>query len=274
MIIPETVRNLHCEHYPFAIEFSDGRGVTALSVVIASGARYRRPNIPNLEHFEGRGVWYWASPIEARLCRNEEVALVGGGNSAGQAAVFLSRYAKKVWMLVRGPSLAASMSQYLIDRIAATENIELLTCTEIVGLSGNEQGQLERVRWRDRAGPEVEKTIRNVFMFIGAEPATEWLSGCNVSRDSKGFVRTGTNIPPDDLLSADGASAPSLESNVAGVFAVGDVRFGSVKRVGAAIGEGATVVQQIHAFLETAAEQPERRADASRRGMIRAASGS
>src|SRR5690348_4824959 len=105
MIIPETVANLRCEHYPFEIELSDGRSVTALSVVIASGARYRRPNIPNLEHFEGRGVWYWASPIEARLCRNEEVALVGGGNSAGQAAVFLSRYAKKVWMLVRGSSL-------------------------------------------------------------------------------------------------------------------------------------------------------------------------
>jgi thioredoxin reductase (NADPH) len=119
-------------------------------------------------------------------------------------------------------------------------------------LSSNEQGQLERVRWRDRTGAEVEKTIRNVFMFIGADPATEWLRDCNVSRDSKGFVRTGTNIAPDDLLSADGASVPSLESNVAGVFAVGDVRFGSVKRVGAAIGEGATVVQQIHAFLETA----------------------
>ncbi|WP_271597638.1 FAD-dependent oxidoreductase [Bradyrhizobium sp. CCBAU 45384] len=252
MIIPEKITNLRCEHRPFAIELSDGRSVTALSVVIASGARYRRPNIPNLEHFEGRGVWYWASPIEARLCRNEEVALVGGGNSAGQAAVFLSRYAKKVWMLVRGPSLAASMSQFLIDRIEATENIELLTCTEIVGVSGNEQGQLERVRWRDKTGAEVEKTIRNIFMFIGAEPATEWLSGCNVSRDSKGFVRTGTNIPPDDLLSADGASVPSLESNVAGVFAVGDVRLGSVKRVGAAIGEGATVVQQIHAFLESA----------------------
>ncbi|UPJ71292.1 cyclic nucleotide-binding domain-containing thioredoxin-disulfide reductase [Bradyrhizobium sp. 187] len=254
MIIPETATNLRCEHHPFAIELSDGRSVTALSVVIASGARYRRPNISNLEHFEGRGVWYWASPIEARLCRNEEVALVGGGNSAGQAAVFLSRYAKKVWMLVRGPSLSESMSQYLIDRIAATANIELLTCTEIVGLSGKEQGQLDRVRWRDkRTNAEVEKTIRNVFMFIGAEPATEWLSGCNVSRDSKGFVRTGTDIPPDDLLSADGASLPaSLESNVVGVFAVGDVRFGSVKRVGAAIGEGATVVQQIHAFLETA----------------------
>jgi thioredoxin reductase (NADPH) len=254
MIIPEAVTKLHCDGHPFVIGLSDGRSVTALSVVIASGARYRRPGIPNLEQFEGRGVWYWASPVEARLCRNEEVALVGGGNSAGQAAVFLSRYAKKVSMIVRGPGLSESMSQYLIDRIAATANIELLTCTEIVGLSGKEQGQLERVHWRDgRTGVEVEKTIRNVFMFIGAEPATEWLNDCNVSLDSKGFVRTGTNIPPDDLLSADGASRPaSLESNVIGVFAVGDVRFESVKRVGAAIGEGATVVQQIHAFLEIA----------------------
>ena len=254
MIIPETVTKLHCDGHPFAIRLSDGRSVTALSVVIASGARYRRPGIPNLEQFEGRGIWYWASPVEARLCRNEEVALVGGGNSAGQAAVFLSRYAKKVWMLVRGPSLSESMSQYLIDRITATANIELLTCTEIVGLSGKEQGQLEQVRWRNRrTGAEVEKAIRNVFMFIGADPATEWLKECNVSLDGKGFVRTGTHIPPDDLLSADGASRPaSLESNVTGVFAVGDVRSESVKRVGAAIGEGATVVQQIHAFLEIA----------------------
>jgi thioredoxin reductase (NADPH) len=253
MIIPEAVTKLHCDGHPFAIRFSDGRSVSALSIVIASGARYRRPGIPHLEQFEGRGIWYWASPVEARLCRNEEVALVGGGNSAGQAAVFLSRYAKKVWMIVRGPSLSKSMSQYLIDRIAATPNIELVTCSEIVGLSGKEKGQLERVSWRDRrTGVEVEKTIRNVFMFIGAEPATEWLNECSVSLDSKGFVRTGTNnIPPDDLLSADGASRPaSLETNVTGVFAVGDVRSDSVKRVGAAIGEGATVVQQIHAFLE------------------------
>ncbi|NEW96677.1 FAD-dependent oxidoreductase [Rhodopseudomonas sp. BR0G17] len=253
MIIPETVTNLRCEQYPFAIGLVDGRSVAALSVVIASGARYRRPNIPNLEHFEGRGVWYWASPIEARLCRNEEVVLVGGGNSAGQAAVFLSHYAKKVWMLVRGPSLSQSMSQYLIDRIAATANIELLTCTEIVELSGDEQGQLARVRWRDRTGGDVEKAIRNVFLFIGAEPATAWLSDCNVSRDSKGFVQTGTDIPAGGRSAVDGASPPaSLESSVAGVFAVGDVRFGSVKRVGAAIGEGATVVPQIHAFLEAA----------------------
>ncbi len=252
MIIPEAVTNLHCDSHPFAVDLSNGQSIKASTVVIASGARYRRPEIPNLQQFEGRGVWYWASPVEARLCRKEEVALVGGGNSAGQAAVFLSRYANKIWMLVRGPSLAASMSQYLIDRIAATSNIELLTCTEIVGLSGKEQGQLERVRWRDkRTGAEVEKTIHNVFMFIGADPATQWLNGCNVSLDSKGFVRTGTNIPPDQLLSADGKRRPtSLESNVTGVFALGDVRSESVKRVGAAIGEGATVVQQIHGFLE------------------------
>jgi thioredoxin reductase (NADPH) len=252
MMIPETATTLECDSHPFVIWFSDGQTVKASTVVIASGARYRRPDIPNVQQFESRGIWYWASPIEARMCRNEEVALVGGGNSAGQGAVFLSRYAKKVWMLVRGPGLAESMSQYLIERIAATPNIELLTCTEIVELFGNEKGHLERVRWRNKqTGTETEKPIRNVFMFIGADPATQWLKDCGVAVDAKGFVRTGTNITPDDLRSTESGERPlSLQSNVSGVFAVGDVRAGSVKRVGAAIGEGAAVVPQIHSFLE------------------------
>jgi thioredoxin reductase (NADPH) len=252
IVIPEEVTKLRCETYPLSISLSDGQTIWASTVVIACGARYRRPSIENLDRFEGRGIWYWASPVEARLCKNEEIVLVGGGNSAGQAAVFLSRYAKKVWMLVRGAGLAESMSQYLIDRIGAMPNIEVLTWTEILGLSADEHGRLERIRWRNRrTGAEVEKIIRNVFMFIGAEPATQWLRECNLSLDDKGFVRTGTNIPPDDATSGDLTNRPSLQSNVAGVFAVGDVRSGSVKRVGAAIGEGATVVQQIHAFLET-----------------------
>src|SRR4029453_16997061 len=138
-----------CSSHPFVIGLADGKSVKASTVVVASGARYRRPRIPNLRQFEGRGPWYWASPVEARMCRNEDVALIGGGNSAGQAAVFLSGYARKVWMLVRGRSLAESMSQYLIDRIAATPNVELLTCTEIVALSAPPDGQLQRVRWRD-----------------------------------------------------------------------------------------------------------------------------
>ena len=164
-------------------------------MVIASGARYRRLDVPNLQEFEGRGVWYWASPIEARLCRSEEIVLVGGGNSAGQAAVFLRDYAAKIWMLVRGPSLAESMSQYLVDRIEATTNIEVLTNTEVVALSGSPNGQLERIRWRHRpTGEETEKPIRHLFLFIGADPATSWLQGC-VALDAKGFVQTGADVP-------------------------------------------------------------------------------
>ena len=163
---------------PVALHLGDGRRVKASTVVVATGARYRRLNVPNLQDFEGRGVWYWASPIEARLCRNEEIVLVGGGNSAGQAAVFLRSFAAKIWMLVRGPSLAESMSQYLIDRIEATDNIEVLTQTEIVALYGSPEKQLERVRWRNNVtGEQTEKPIRHVFLFIGADPATSLAQG-------------------------------------------------------------------------------------------------
>jgi thioredoxin reductase (NADPH) len=246
MVIPSHVVRLDCAGMPMALTLTGGRRVTARTVVVACGARYRRPAIPNLEAFEGRGVWYWASPIEARLCRQQHVALVGGGNSAGQAAVFLSRFTAKVSMLVRGDGLKATMSRYLIDRIEATANIELLTRTEIVALAGPPGGHLERVRWRrTTTGEETELPIRNVFLFVGADPATQWLQGCGVALDAKGFVRTG---------SADGRSRPlPLESNVLGVFAVGDVRSESVKRVGAAIGEGAAVVAHLHTVLaETA----------------------
>ena len=207
--------------------------------MIASGARYRRLDVPNLHEFEGRGVWYWASPIEARLCRREEIALVGAGNSAGQAAVFLRHYAARIWMLVRGPSLAESMSQYLIDRIEATPNIEVLTRTEVVALSGSPEGQLDRIRWRHRpSGQETEKPMRHLFLFVGAEPATSWLQGC-VALDAKGFVQTGADVRCQNGRSNNPTSQPlSLQSNVAGIFAVGDVRSGSVKRVGGAIGEG------------------------------------
>ena len=205
----------------------------------SSGARYRRPRLENLARFESRGVWYWASPVEARVCAGAEVILVGGGNSAGQAAVFLSSHAARVRLMVRGPSLEASMSRYLIDRIEATPNIAVMTGTELTALEGSETG-LERVRWRGPAG-EAEAAIRHVFLFVGAEPASEWLSGCAVSLDDKGFVVTG----------ADGA--PTLATDRPGIFAVGDVRSGSVKRVGGAIGEGAAVVAQIHAHLAATA---------------------
>jgi thioredoxin reductase len=178
MMIPTEVMGLDLTQTPVALHLDDGRRVKASTVVVATGARYRRLDVPNLRDFEGRGVWYWASPIEARLCRNEEIVLVGGGNSAAQAAVFLRNFAKKIWMLVRGPGLADSMSQYLIDRIRASDNIEVLTHTEIVALYGSREKQLERVQWRNNVtGEETEKPIRHVFLFIGADPATSWLRG-------------------------------------------------------------------------------------------------
>jgi thioredoxin reductase (NADPH) len=244
MLIPSSVESLDCDprgEKPLAVRLTDGRGIRGRTVVIATGARYRRPECVNLREMEGRGVWYWASPIEARMCAGEEVALVGGGNSAGQAAVFLSAYASKVWMLIRGESLAASMSQYLIDRIAATPNIELLTRTVIVGFSGTRETGVEATRWRNRdTGREETRQIRNVFMFLGADPETAWLEGCDVAIDAKGFVKTGAD-----------AKFP-LATNVPGVFAIGDVRSGSVKRVGGAIGEGASVVAQIHGYMQPA----------------------
>ena len=248
--LPTEAARLVCEGPTARIEISDGDAIEASTVVVAAGARYRRLDLPNLSDFEGRGVWYWASPIEARLCRDEEVALVGGGNSAGQAAVYLSDFAKKVWMLVRGPSLAQSMSRYLINRIAATPNIELLFGAEVTALLGAPDGRLDRVRWRqDSAAEETERRIRNLFLFIGAEPATEWLKPCGVALCPKGFVKTGS-----DLNGADDESQAHfrLQSSVRGVFAVGDVRANSVKRVGGAIGEGAAVVAELHAYLASA----------------------
>ena len=250
MAIPVEVSSIDCSRTPMTLERGDGARARAAAVVIACGARYRRLDVPNLRDFEGRGVWYWASPIEARLCRSEEVALVGGGNSAGQAAVFLRSQAAKIWLLVRGQSLAETMSQYLVDRIAAAENIEVLTNTEVVALSGSPEGQLERIRWRHGpSGKETERPMRHLFLFIGAAPATSWLEG-SVSLDAKGFVETGASAPIQGAGA--GGSTPralSLQASAPGVFAVGDVRSGSVKRVGAAIGEGAAVVAQLHIHL-------------------------
>ena len=241
MMIPVEVKRLVCDPEagkPLVVELSDGRSIRARSVVIASGARYRRPECHNLREMEGHGVWYWASPIEARLASGQEIVLVGGGNSAGQAAVFLAAHASKVWMLVRGPGLAASMSQYLIDRIAATPNIEVLVRTQISGVAGTPERGVERVTWRESvAGREESRAIRNVFLFLGADPATEWLADCDVELDAHGFVCSGAD-----------PRAP-LATTVPGVFAIGDVRSGSVKRVGSAIGEGANVVAQIHSWL-------------------------
>jgi thioredoxin reductase (NADPH) len=241
------------------LELADGRRVRGRAVVVATGARYRRPEIPNLEQFEGRGVSYWASPAEARLCRGEDVALVGGGNSAGQAAVFLASHARHVRVLVRGPGLSDTMSRYLIERIAASPNIELFCDTEVVELVGTPERGLEGVRWRNRrTGAEERHEIAHLFLFTGADPAAGWLADCGVPLDGKGFIPTGTDVH------AEGRTPLPLETGVEGVFAVGDVRCGSVKRVGAAIGEGAAVVAQLHAYLARRgpAREPESRAHA------------
>jgi len=253
ILIPAEVQALDCARMgperELVIRLADGRRLRARTVVVASGARYRRPAVPRLSEFEGRGIWYWASALEATMCAQTEVALVGGGNSAGQAAVFLSQHAAKVNILVRGPSLAASMSRYLIDRIEATPNIELRPHTEITQLHGDGPGGLAGVSWRDhRAGIEEQKDLRNVFLFVGADPETRWLDGCKIAVDAHGFVVTGSALGAP----SDGAQPASLESSIPGVFAVGDVRSGSVKRVGGAIGEGAAAVAQIHQYLAAA----------------------
>ncbi len=239
---PLAVTRLDCSQPdgPFRLD-TDGGRIQARAVVIASGARYRRLEVDNLGDFEGRGVWYWASPIEARLCANEDVMIVGGGNSAGQAAVYLAAHAATVRIVVRGAGLAATMSRYLVDRIAAAPNIEVIPHTEVIGLAGD--GRLERVRWRNRnTGEEDEAAVGNLFLFIGAAPATAWLADCGVELDRAGFVVTGK-----ECSAAHGENP--LQSSIRGVFAVGDVRSGSVKRVGGAIGEGAQVVAALHRYL-------------------------
>ena len=242
MLIPAQVQLLDCSRSgpngELVLQLTDGRRLRSRAVVVASGARYRRPELPRLAEFEGRGIWYWASPLEAKMCQQTEVVLVGGGNSAGQAAVYLSQHASKVHMLVRGPSLAASMSQYLVDRIAAAPNIALCTHASLTQLDGAPGQPLQGVRWR-MGDEEVAHTLANVFLFVGADPETGWLDGCGVLLDRLGFVLTGT-----------AAQAPAaLETSVPGVFAIGDVRAGSTKRVGAAIGEGAAVVAALHQYL-------------------------
>jgi thioredoxin reductase (NADPH) len=251
MAIPDEVTGLDAEDdsapQRIVLTLSNNERVSARSLVIASGARYRRLSIPNLEAFEGASVHYWASPLEAKLCAGQEVALVGAGNSAGQAAVYLANQSGRVWLLARGDDLAASMSRYLVDRITGLPNVEVLRRTNVTGLEGHD-GMLEAIRWRRGAsGEEVRRPIQHLFLFIGAEPNTAWLSGSGVALDAKGFVLTG----------ADTANKRrSLETSREGVFAIGDVRSGSVKRVAAAVGEGAQVVATLHAYLAAAERVP------------------
>ncbi|MFC5069107.1 FAD-dependent oxidoreductase [Flaviflagellibacter deserti] len=247
LAIPLEVTKLTCPgteddvHATLDLLLSDGKTISSRTVVIASGASYRRPDIANLATFEGRGISYWASPVEAQLCKGEEVALVGGGNSAGQAVVYLAPKVKHLHLVIRANGLESSMSQYLIERIAALPNVEIHTNTEVTELGGDETRGLQEIVLRKAAtGTTLTRNIKHLFLFVGADPNTGWLNGC-VDVDNKGFVLTGAD--------RNDSNGTSLETNRSGVFAIGDVRASSTKRVAAAVGDGAAVVAQIHGYL-------------------------
>jgi len=229
---------------PFAVNLASGERVRGRAIVLACGARYRRLDVPNLCDFEMTSVHYWASPLEANLCQRQEVALVGAGNSAGQATVFLASKAKKVWLIARGGGLEATMSRYLVDRIRGLPNVEVLTRAEVTALEGSD-GRLDAIRLRCDGRDERCDKIRHLFLFIGAEPNTDWLAGSGIELDGKGFVVTGADLNG----STHGAGRKPMETSRRGIFAIGDVRCGSVKRVAAAVGEGAQVVAALHAYL-------------------------
>ena len=242
---------LHCDQRPYAVELGLGTAVRARTIIIATGAEYRQLAIDNASRFLGTGVYYAATATEVRRCEMQEVIVVGGGNSAGQAAVYLAGKCRHVHLLVRSKGLADTMSRYLIRRIAETANITLHTNTEIAALEGDQQ--LERVIWKTapQGLPETH-AIGHVFLMTGAVPSTRWLQGC-IALNDKGFVRTGTDLGASDLPPASGAAPrppQSFETNWPGIFAVGDVRCGSVKRVAAAVGEGSACVQQVHQALQ------------------------
>jgi thioredoxin reductase (NADPH) len=243
-------RRLHCDRKPYALEVDDDSRIPGRTVIIATGVEYRWLSIDNVSRFEGAGVYHGATFMEAQLCRGEEVVVVGGGNSAGQAAVFLAQTAKHVHLLVRSRGVAESMSRYLIRRIEGSPAITLRLQSEIVGLEGD--GHLERVRWRDAQRQAIEtRDIRHVFVMTGALPSTAWLAGC-VALDAKGFIKTGPALSPEDLAAANWPLARDphlLETSLPGVFAVGDVRAGNVKRVASAVGEGAIAVAFVHQVL-------------------------
>jgi thioredoxin reductase (NADPH) len=250
MLIAKGTR-LACDRKPYVAEVESGARIPARTIVIATGAEYRKPSLENLSRFEGAGVYYGATFVEAQVCSGEEVIVVGGGNSAGQAAVFLAETTKRVHLLVRAAGLADTMSRYLIRRIEETPTIVLRPRTEIVTLEGGDH--LESVRWRNReTGQTDEDKIRHVFVMTGAAPNTRWLDAC-VALDAKGFIKTGPALSPEDLSAAHWPLARRpylLETSLPGVFAVGDVRGGSTKRVAAAVGEGSIAISFVHQVLQ------------------------
>ena len=250
MLIAKNAKGLACDRRPYALKFDDGEKVPARTVVIATGAQYRRLPLENLSRFEGAGVYYVATHLESQLCTGEEVVIVGGGNSAGQAAVFLSQTVRRVYILVRSDSLAASMSRYLIRRIEESPKIELRTSTEVIALSGNHQ--LEGIEWRNNKTGKVEQhKIGALFSMTGAVPNSAWLEGC-VACDEGGFIKTGSDLSKEDLERANWPLSRGpylLETSLPGVFAVGDVRGGNVKRVASAVGEGSIAISFVHQVL-------------------------
>jgi thioredoxin reductase (NADPH) len=250
MMIARRAVRLTCDHKPYMVEMDDGMRFAARAVIIATGAQYRKLPVENLSRFEGTGVYYGATSIEAQLCGREEVVVIGGGNSAGQAAVFLSGTAGHVHILIRSEALASTMSRYLIRRIEENPAITLHTNTEMAALEGD--GQLERVQWRNKQTGKIEdRSIRHVFVMTGANPNTQWLNGC-AAQDKQGFLKTGSALTPEDLASArwPHSRAPYLfETSLPGVFAVGDVRSGNTKRIASAVGEGSIAISFVHQVL-------------------------
>jgi thioredoxin reductase (NADPH) len=252
MAVALAIVQLKCQRRPYELVMKDGSVMSAKTIVIATGACYKKPAVAGLDRFEGRGIHYGATYIEAQLCLDDEVVVIGGGNSAGQAAVFLSQTARKVYMLVRGTDLAQTMSRYLIQRISGNPSIELLCDTELVGLGGDDS--LAEVSWTNKRTQQTSSMpIRHVFIMTGASPNTEWLRGC-VALDKNGFILTGRDLPlspPSEVTPAWPLKRPPqlFESSLPGVFAVGDVRAGSIKRVASAVGEGAIAVSFVHRAL-------------------------
>lgn len=249
VMIAKGATELACERKRFGVTLDDGTSIRARTVVIATGARYRKPSLANLERFEGAGVYYSATFMEAQLCVGDEIVVVGGANSAGQAAVFLSRTVRRIHLLVRSNNLSASMSRYLVRRIEEIPTIQIRTRTEIVALEGD--GHLECVQWRDLTGALTSHDIRHVFLMTGAEANTGWLNG-RVALDEKGFIKTGPDLTQQDLAAAQWPVERSpylLETSRPGLFAVGDVRCGNIKRVASAVGEGSIAISFVHHVL-------------------------